>query len=83
MSQQYLCPICGFDKLQEEPFDKNNEPSYEICPCCGFEFGFNGDNRKDRFNEYRKQWISDGAKWFMPDVKPRDWTLKKQLNKLK
>lgn len=79
----YTCPVCGFDKLQEIPFDKKNNPSYEICPCCGFEFGFEGDNSKHTFNQYREQWLEEGAKWFREDAKPKDWTLKKQLENLK
>ena len=83
MSKTYLCPICGFDKLQEEPFSKKNEPSYEICPCCGFEFGFNGENNVASFHKYRKQWIADGASWFMKESEPKNWNYKKQLENVK
>jgi len=79
---KYLCPVCGFNKLNEEPFSKKNEPSYEICPCCGFEFGFNGENNKRSFNDYRQRWIADGAIWFSAEVKPKDWNYKKQLENL-
>lgn len=42
---KYTCPVCGFDGLKEAPYGPNQEPSYEICPNCGFEFGF--DDRND------------------------------------
>lgn len=39
--------------------------SYQGCPCCGFEFGFN-DNPGDglpgqRFSEYRATWLAAGG----------------------
>jgi len=43
---KYTCPVCGFNGLKEAPYGPNQEPSYEICPNCGFEFGF--DDRNDR-----------------------------------
>ena len=82
MSKQYVCPVCGFNKLAEEPFGKNNEPSFEICSCCGFESGADGDNRPARFNEYRKQWIKEGAQWLLPNLKPKNWDYRKQLENL-
>lgn len=83
MSEKYICPVCGFNKLNELPFDKNGEPSHEICPCCGFEFGFNEVHGAGGFNVFRVRWIQSGAKWFMPAAKPLRWDLKKQLENLK
>ena len=42
---KYTCPVCAFDGLKEAPYGPHQEPSYEICPNCGFEFGF--DDRND------------------------------------
>ena len=36
----HMCPVCGYIGLNEQPYDDNGCPSYEICSCCGFEFGF-------------------------------------------
>ena len=72
MSEKHVCPVCSFDDLREEAFNKNNEPSHEICPRCGFEFGFDGGNDPAAFIRYRQRWIKNGAKWFMPDLKTRD-----------
>jgi hypothetical protein len=79
MSQKYLCPVCGFEGLTEPPFDMNNDPSFEVCSCCGFEFGFDGENNPERFMEYRKHWISEGTPWFNAKLKPNDWDYKEQL----
>ncbi|MDD5194811.1 MAG: hypothetical protein PHQ96_03935 [Candidatus Omnitrophica bacterium] len=82
MSKRYMCPVCGFTGLQELPYNQENLPSYEICPCCGFEFGFDGDNNQDTFATFRKLWIDRGAQWFKPDLKPKYWDRKEQLNNL-
>jgi hypothetical protein len=77
-----ICPVCGYDGLEEPPYDKNRNPSYEICDCCGYEFGFDDGSKGINFEKYRKQWIIKGAIWFNPDVKPKEWDLKKQLLKI-
>ena len=53
-------------------------PSYEVCACCGFEFG-NDDDPGTRppvsFSAYRAEWIADGAPWFDPSKKLTGWTV--------
>ena len=78
----YICPVCGFDKLNEPPFDRKGLPSYEVCPCCGFEFGFDGIANRSAFIAFRRRWIESGAKWFMPGSRPKGWDMKKQLANL-
>jgi len=83
MSEKYyMCPVCGFDRLEEPPYFNQKEPSYGICPCCGFEFGFDGANNQIAFTDFRQHWIKNGARWFMPKLKPSNWDLKKQLSNL-
>ena len=74
----YICPVCGFKGLKEVPYGHNN-PSYEICPCCGFEFGFDSAGNKDLFIKFRQRWIKNGAQWFIQKLKPEHWDLKEQL----
>lgn len=81
--KEYICHVCGFDGLKEPVSNKQNEPSYEICPCCGFEFGFDDAIGKDRYENFRINWIKSGANWFMPKLKPDNWQLKEQLKNLK
>ena len=76
---RYFCPVCGFRGLKEVPYDEHGAPSYEICPCCGFEFGFEETGEQARF---REDWIRKGAPWFMPEQKPAGWDLQKQLASL-
>lgn len=83
MSEKFICPVCGFDGLKEPPYNKDNQPSYEVCPCCGFEFGFDSsDTTEDSYKAYRQEWITNGAKWFVPVKKSKDWDLNKQLENL-
>lgn len=78
----YLCLVCGWDQLSEEPYDRDGNPSYEICPCCGFEFGFDDGSNQVTFAEYRKKWLEKGAPWFDPDARPAHWNLQEQLGNL-
>lgn len=78
----YMCPVCGFDGLQEAPYNKAGNGSYEICPCCGFEYGFDDQSEGITHEEYRVKWIADGAQWFNPDAMPEGWDLTMQLKNL-
>jgi len=78
-----ICFVCGFDGLEEPAYNEIKEPSYEVCPCCGFEFGVDETGDPDRYGSFRSKWISAGAEWFLPDKKPKDWSLEKQLENTK
>lgn len=61
------------------------QPSYEVCDCCGFEFGFDdepgGSAQPVSFAEYLTVWIHDGCLWFTPEKRPTNWSLTDQLAK--
>ncbi|WP_086444738.1 hypothetical protein [Candidatus Enterococcus lemimoniae] len=87
-NEKYICPVCGFEGLELEAYNDFDEPSYEICPCCGFQFGFDDDNAEHDKNieidRWRNRWISEGCNWYSEVFeKPKDWNPKKQLEKLK
>lgn len=78
--EHYICPVCGYDGLEEEPYINGGEAgSFEICSCCKFQFGY---YPKKTIPEYRERWISDGAKWFYEEDKPENWNLKEQLKNI-
>ena len=79
---KYICPVCGYPELGELPYDSDGNPSYEVCDCCGFEFGFDDDSNGISFQDYREKWIKEGSKWFSPDKKPAKWDLSEQLKNL-
>ncbi len=84
----YICPVCGYSELEESPYDKFGDSSFEICPCCGTEFGYHDfvKNKKDltlRWKSLREKWLRKNAKWHFPEKKPKKWSLKEQLKNLK
>ena len=50
--KKYICPICGYDKLNKSPYDEIGEPTFETCPCCGFEYGYDDYINKETFESY-------------------------------
>lgn len=78
----YICPICGYDRLPEPPRDEHGCPTYVICPCCGFEFGFDDDSEGHTYSTYRQHWIDRGFPFFNAKKRPANWnirTMKRQL----
>lgn len=75
------CRVCGlyFDDL---PWgEDNNSPTYEICPCCGVEFG-NEDYIIETTKQYRQKWLREGANWFEPKEKPKKWDKEEQFKNI-
>ena len=77
-----VCLVCGYDKLCAPPYDQHGRRSFEICPCCGFEFGFDDDSEGLTHTEYKGKWIATGAEWFDTDARPEVWDLDKQLKRM-
>lgn len=73
-SNMFICPICGYDQLKEKP----EEQAYNICSCCGTEFGYS-DCSPDgtlelRWRLLQHQWIENGCGWHSKVVlKPENW----------
>jgi hypothetical protein len=69
------CPVCGYPNLQELP-----EDSFEICPSCGTEFGY--QDATSSHAELRRRWMKRGAQWHSRSVqRPQDWDAKRQVMK--
>lgn len=63
---RYLCPVCGYNKLEHPPED------YFICPSCGTEFGY--DDFTATHDELRRRWLNRGAPWFSSfTAPPENW----------
>ena len=61
MRPLYHCPICGLP-LDFAPWgDDGKTPTYEICPCCGVEWG-NEDYTPESRKECLNKWLVAGAK---------------------
>ena len=75
------CPVCGSDELSTPPYENWPPPagvalappysstlggaSFEICPNCGFEFGYDDDAGASgvsrSFEQWRTQWVRGGS----------------------
>lgn len=70
----YICKVCNYDGLFEPPYDEEDIPSDEICPCCGFHYGYDDDRGEESLLEWKARWISEGCPWFSKSRKaPKNW----------
>ena len=76
-----LCPVCGYDDLDEAPRDELDCASFEICPCCGTQFGYD-DAARDHAS-LRDEWVGTGMAWWSRSHKPPiGWDPAEQLGRL-
>lgn len=76
-----VCRVCGLAQ-DEPPWGSDGKtPSFNICSCCGVEFGYE-DATPAGTREYRRRWVGGGAKWFTPSRRPEDWCLEEQLRQV-
>ncbi|MGF6226181.1 hypothetical protein QFZ27_000136 [Inquilinus ginsengisoli] len=73
----FACPVCGFPGLEGAPYDKHGCASFDICPCCGIEFGY--DDATTSHLELRMRWIAGGKRWWSDRGPPRGWDADRQL----
>lgn len=78
----HVCPVCGYPSLQEPPRSTTGGGSYEICPSCEFEFGVSDDDLGYTYDEWRREWLSDGMPWRSSRPKPRQWNPEEQLTRI-
>lgn len=83
-SKFYTCPVCGYDKLNNPLYDNNGNGTYEICVCCGFEFGADDFPDKEKaYKKWRNNCKKNGCKWFSKYAKPSDdWNATEQIKKI-
>ena len=93
-----ICPICEWDQLTEPPYSGEHlVGSDEICPSCGFQFGYSDDGaasgryplewtREMIVLDYRQKWIDNGMKWRFPNdpfyPRPQNWNPEEQLKNI-
>jgi hypothetical protein len=85
----FICPVCGYPGLEEQPRGDLTGGSYEICPSCGIQFGYSdeagGDEeaRKELYKQWRQKWIEGGMIWNEGRSKPPpDWNPREQLRRV-
>ena len=76
-----ICRVCG--KIQDDfPWGEDGKyPNYDICDCCGVEFGY-GDCTLKAIRASRERWLANGAEWKYPKEKPDNWSLEEQMKNI-
>lgn len=74
------CPVCGYAGFLA--FDDNGLTTYDICPCClnqsGYDYGEGAG--EERFIFLRRIWFNDqGARWLGSAEMPNNWNALIQL----
>ena len=67
-SRTSTCPVCGFNGLDEPPYDAYGCATFEICPCCGIQFGYDDFSRTHE--ALRAEWVDRGMPWWSQSRKP-------------
>lgn len=73
-----MCPVCGYPKLTERPDDPAGA-SYEICPSCYYQFGYDDDARGIDHVTWRERWVQEGMPWRSVNPPPEHWDPAAQL----
>jgi hypothetical protein len=78
----YECPVCGFPELDDPPRSSDGSASFEICPSCYFQFGFDDDDQKFSYEQWRVAWIERGMPWRAVGTEPpTGWNPAEQLRR--
>ncbi|MCO5057435.1 MAG: hypothetical protein M9905_06075 [Rhizobiaceae bacterium] len=75
------CRVCGLEQAEPQYGKDGVSPTFDICPCCGVEFGYQ-DTIRDAVLKFRDEWLASGAKWAEPKKQPTNWDLPKQLSQV-
>jgi hypothetical protein len=76
--ETFNCRVCGLDQGFEPWGEDDETPTFDICSCCGVQFGYQ-DCNEIYVKKFREDWLKKEAKWFTPKQKPDNWVLEDQL----
>ena len=80
-SETLACRVCGLALLEPPWGNDGRTPTYDICGCCGVEFGYE-DCTAESTRRYRQAWMHAGCQWFDPGARPSGWDFVGQLEKI-
>ena len=81
-AETHKCLVCGFGGLYDPPLF-GGAGSYEICPCCGFQFGYDDEDQGWTFEAWRDRWVAGGMTWRSQSRSaPEGWDPNDQLQRL-
>ncbi len=56
------CRVCGFEPIAPPWGEDERTPTFEMCPCCGVEYGYE-EATQHAARQWRRRWLESGAKW--------------------
>ena len=77
-NDKMVCRVCGLIQLDPPWGEDGKSPSYEICSCCGVEFGYE-DSSVNGVVTYRRKWLEAGANWEDVEERPNNWSAEEQM----
>ena len=81
LDEPYRCRVCGLEQ-DFQPWGEDGQcPTYDICDCCGTEFGY-GDCTLKAIQVSRERWLAKDAEWKYPEEKPANWSLEEQMKNI-
>lgn len=76
-----VCRVCGL-RHDTPPWGYDgHSPSFEICPCCGTEFGYDDTTRAGVLRR-RAIWRETDFKWTEPAFCPSGWDKAAQMEQI-
>lgn len=81
MHNKFACRVCGNLQLDPPWGEDGDSPNFDICDCCGVEFGY-GDCTLKAVRASREQWLKNGAIWKNSKYKPVDWIFEEQMKNI-
>ena len=62
-----FCKVCGYDPGYPPWGLDGDQPTNDICNCCGVEWGYE-DTAPSSIINFRERWIAEGAPWDDPEI---------------
>jgi hypothetical protein len=76
--QFFDCPVCGYAHLARPAYNEAGSASFEICPCCGVQFGYQDSGFPHAAS--RQIWLETGGTWSCDvTAPPPEWNAREQL----
>lgn len=77
----HLCRVCGYFS-DDPPWGLDGCcPTYEYCPCCGVEWGYQ-DSLPTSVDRFRSEWVQRGGTWTDRAVPSDGLTTNERLRRL-
>lgn len=76
-----FCRVCGYQPTEPPWGDDGRTPSFDYCPCCGVEWGYQ-DSSPDGIERFRTAWLKNGAPWHDVKQQPDGLDLADRLRRI-